>query len=302
MKSERITNIKAAENYLTQHGAQPLYGGKSGAQVYKIGEKYAFKRIRREEGTEELFASCRREVRWYECAGSEIRRFLPEILDLKSTEEEAAILMQYCQPLPRTDISTVQKEKIMGAIAAVHCAEIPLFLRQEHRAAQPFSDEQLREAAEGWRSVLEEHPGVFDRSALTRTAGRINELIRRHDAEMAVLNHGDFHWDNLLQNERGDIVLCDWQGVSAGAASGDLSFFFSRLRADGIQPDEREMADIYAGEIKRLSGRTVTWEELDWHIRAANIITSFLFWHSYLHGSEVGRVQEIYEKMTQELS
>ena len=41
-----------------------------------------------------------------------------------------------------------------------------------------------------------------------------------HDAEMAVLNHGDFHWDNLLQNERGDIVLCDWQGVSAGAASG----------------------------------------------------------------------------------
>ena len=81
-----------------------------------------------------------------------------------------------------------------------------------------------------------------------------------------------------------------------------ISASFSAGCADGIQPDEREMADIYAGEIKRLSGRTVTWEELDWHIRAANIITSFQFWHSYLHGSEVGRVREIYEKMTQELS
>lgn len=30
---------------------------------------------------------------------------------------------------------------------------------------------------------------------------------------------------------------------------------------------------------------------------AADVITSFVFWHEYLHGSDVGRVRGIYEKM-----
>ncbi len=35
-------------------------------------------------------------------------------------------------------------------------------------------------------------------------------------------------------------------------------------------------------------------------IRAANVITSFTCWHEYLHGSDEGRVREIYEKMVED--
>ncbi|MDE7298021.1 MAG: aminoglycoside phosphotransferase family protein [Lachnospiraceae bacterium] len=300
MKTDKITNIQAAEKYLSEYGAQTLAGGKSGAQVYDIAGKYVLKRMRRDDGEKELFESCCREVLWYESAEGSVRDCLPEILDMRNTDDETAILMRRYRAVPRNEINTELEQKIMRTLAVVHSAGIPMFLRKERKKAQPVADAQLQEAAAGWRSVLDEHPGAFDESALARTAEKINVLIRWHDSEEAVLNHGDFHWDNLLQNEQGGIILCDWQSVSAGPASGDLSFFFSRLRADGIYPDEREIAELYARELKRLSGRTVTWEELDRHIRAANIITSFLFWHFYLHGSGEERVREIYEKMTEE--
>ena len=61
--------------------------------------------------------------------------------------------------------------------------------------------------------------------------------------------------------------------------------------------NERETVEAYGRELKRLSGKKVTWAEIDGHIRAANVITSFICWHEYLHGSDEGRVREIYGKM-----
>lgn len=61
--------------------------------------------------------------------------------------------------------------------------------------------------------------------------------------------------------------------------------------------NEREVVEAYGRETERLSGKRVMWEEMDGHIRAANVITSFTCWHQYLHGSSAERVQEIYGKM-----
>lgn len=158
-------------------------------------------------------------------------------------------------------------------------------------------EEQICVSVEGWRTVLDEHPGAFDGAPLEHIAGEINQIILWLGSEETVLSHGDFHWDNLLMDEQGNIIICDWQGVEAGAASGDLSFFFGRLRGDGIQMKEQEVVEAYGREIWQLSEKKVTWEEIDGHIRAANVITSFTCWHQYLHGSDEGRVREIYEKM-----
>ena len=73
MKANEITNIRAAEKYLSEHGVQPLTGGKSGAQVCDIAGKYVLKRMRRDGGEKELFESCRREVLWYESAEGSVR-------------------------------------------------------------------------------------------------------------------------------------------------------------------------------------------------------------------------------------
>ena len=53
--------------------------------------------------------------------------------------------------------------------------------------------------------------------------------------------------------QSGEIVICDWQGVNAGGASGDISFFISRLGADGTEIAPEKLVEIY--EIGRASCR-----------------------------------------------
>lgn len=274
-----------------------LAGGKSGARVYDIGGEYVLKQIYRAElGNDELYKAYQKEAWWYAAGGAGLS-CIPEVVDLRSTDEEVSILMKRYQTLSRREINTELLEKIMRTLASVHVLETPPLLKQKQHMAQPLSKEQIRVSVKGWRTVLDEHPGVFDGAPLERIAGEMNQIIVWHGSEEAVLSHGDFHWDNLLMDNQGRIIICDWQGVEAGAASGDLSFFFGRLRGDGIQIKEQEVVEAYGREIRRLSGKRVTWEEICGHIRAANVITSFTCWHQYLHGSDEGRVRDIFEKM-----
>lgn len=290
-------NINDVEINLKKNEKKLLAGGKSGARVYDIDGEYVLKQIYRAElGNDELYEAYRKEAWWYAAGGAGLD-CLPEVLSLRSTDEEISILMKRYQSLSRRAINTELLEKIMRALASVHASEIPLSLKQKQQAVQPLLEEQIRVSVEGWRTVLDEHPGVFDGAPLERIAGEINRIISWHGSEETVLSHGDFHWDNLLMDNQGRIIICDWQGVEAGAASGDLSFFFGRLRGDGIQMKEQEVVEAYGREIRRLSGKMVTWEEICGHIRAANVITSFTCWHQYLHGSDEGRVKEIFGKM-----
>lgn len=290
-------DINSAKAYLKKNEKKLFAGGKSGARVYDIGGECVLKQIYRAElGNDELYEAYRKEAWWYADGGAGLG-CLPEVLDLRSTEEEISILMKRYQMLSRREINTELLEKIMRALASVHVSEIPPLLMQKRHAVQPLSEEQIRASVEGWRAVLAEHPGVFDSALLEYIAEGINRIISWHGSEEIVLSHGDFHWDNLLMDNEGRIIICDWQGVEAGAASGDLSFFFGRLRGDGIQLKEQDLVEAYGREIRRFSGKRVTWEEIDGHIRAANVITSFTCWHEYLHGSGEERVKEIYEKM-----
>jgi len=297
MKRGGNMDINNVEIYMKKNEKKLLAGGKSGARVYDIGGEYVLKQIYRAElGNDELYEAYRKEAWWYAVGGVGIS-CMPEVIDLRSTDEEISILMKRYQTLSRQEINMELLEKIMGTLAYVHASEIPPLLKQKQHTAQPLLEEQIRASVEGWHTVLDEHPGAFDGAPLERIAGEINRIISWHGSEETVLSHGDFHWDNLLMDDQGRIIICDWQGVEAGAASGDLSFFFGRLRGDDIQLKEQEAVEAYGREIRRLSGKRVTWEEICGHIRAANVITSFTCWHQYLHGSNEGRVREIYGKM-----
>lgn len=297
---DRNMNIDSAKAYLKKNEKKLIAGGKSGAQVYDIGGEYVLKQIYRAElGNDELYEAYQKEAQWYASGGADLE-CLPEVFDLRSTGDEISILMKQYHALSRQNINTELLEKIMRTLAAVHASEIPSFIKQKQHAPQPLSEEQIRFSVEDWRKVLDEHPGAFDRAPLERIAKEINRIISWHGAEGTVLSHGDFHWDNLLMDKQGRIIICDWQGVEAGAASGDLSFFFGRLRGDGIQIKEQEAVEAYGREIRRLSGKSVTWEEICGHIRAANVITSFTCWHDYLHESDEGRVRKIFGQMVED--
>ena len=170
-------DINRAEIYLKKNEKKLLAGGKSGARVYDIGGEYVLKQIYRTElGNDERYEAYRKEAWWYAAGGAGLG-CLPEVLDLRSTDDEISILMKRYQALSRREINMELPEKIMRTLASVHAAEIPPLLKQKQHTAQPLSEEQIRAFVEGWRTVLEEHPGAFDAAPLECIAGDINRII-----------------------------------------------------------------------------------------------------------------------------
>jgi len=290
------------EKYLAAHDTRQIKSGKSGAEVWEIDNKYVLKHMQKAELPEpEVFTRCQNEAFFYQfCIQNRpeaLLSCLPEVLEVQVSDQETLILMKKYQALSRDRIDEEILQKIMRTLAEIHTQEIPAFLRREPKPPEYLGKDQIEYCAAGWRSVLAEHPGVFDDSILMEAAAEVNELIGWHHEEAQVLTHGDFHWDNLLLDENGDILVSDWQNVNAGGASGDISFFLSRLGADGVSPEPENVTALYSHERFRLTGERISPEHLLKHMKAANVLLSFQCWHQYLHGSSCGRVREIYEKM-----
>lgn len=286
--------------YLNGHNVTEIKVGQSGADVYEIDGKYVLKHVVRQKLKEELFVTYTREVSFYRNQMKRQRIYLPNVLEAENSETEILILMKkYCRP-KRDTINAELLQKITESLAALHTDVPPTFMCKDQKKAELLSDQMITECLCGWKSVLAEHPGSFNENQLEEIASKINSLIAWHDSEDRVLIHGDFHWDNLLEDRNGNILFCDWQGVTLGGASGDLSFFLSRLGGDGIQIDVTVFLDYYIDTIGKLSGKQIQRQDIIRHMNAANVITSFLFWHEYLHSSSEERVREIYGKMTRD--
>ena len=286
--------------YLTGHNVTEIKVGESGASVYEIDGRYVLKHVVRQKLKEELFAAYTREVLFYRSQMKRQRVYLPEVLQAESSEQEMLIFMKKYRRPDRDTINAEVIQHITKSLAALHTDTPPSFMYKGQKKAEALSDQVIAECLCGWKSILAEHSGSFPENQLDEIAGRINHLITWHDSEDRVLIHGDFHWDNLLEDEHGNILLCDWQSVNLGGASGDLSFFLSRLGGDGIRINTTVFLDNYVNAIRKLSGKQIRRQDLIRHMNAANVITSFLFWHQYLHGSSEERVRGIYSKMTKD--
>lgn len=286
------------EEYLAAQEKRQIKGGKSGAEVWEAEGGYVLKHVREERlAGPEVFALYRNEAYFYQLFGQKMLPCLPEVLEVQISDYEILILMKKYRQLPKKEISDGLLRKIMGALALVHGQEPPAFLGQEQKRPEHFGKEQTEDCVAGWRSVLAEHPGAFDEGILMKTAAKINDIISWHQEEERVLCHGDFHWDNLLRGDDGEIVVCDWQGVNVGGASGDVSFFLSRLGADGISVEPEKVVELYCQERLRLTGKNISSKGLLRHMKAANAIVTFQCWHQYLHGCSCENVRGIYGKM-----
>jgi len=285
------------KEYLSGHSFTEIRIGQSGADVYEIDGKYVLKHVDRKKTDEEQFAAYTREVLFYQYQMTRQKIYLPKVLKADSSEDGIFILMKKYDRPERSAVNAELIQKITRALAELHTDETPSFMLQKQGKAEPMSGRRIEECLGGWKCVLAEHPRAFDESRLEEIAGKINEIMIRHDSEERVPMHGDFHWDNLLKDEDGHILLCDWQGVHLGGASGDLSFFLSRLGGDGIRLDAAVFLDSYVNAILELSGKQIKRQDIIWHMNAANVITSFVFWHEYLHGCSEERVRDIYGKM-----
>jgi ASC-1-like (ASCH) protein/thiamine kinase-like enzyme len=272
--------------------------GQSGAEVYDINGVRIFKHVKREQIENGKFDTYKREALLYRslCPNP----FLPEIQDIEISDDEISLVMKKYRDIEKENISNELIRKIATVLADIHTTEIPEFLLSSRNNPDTLSDEEIKNCVDGWKGVLGEHPGEFDDSLLKEISEKINSIISWHNSEDKVLSHGDFHWENLLTDETGEIKVCDWQGVNVDGESADISFLFSRLGADGVSIDPELFLKYYSGELERKKGTGTEIKEIERHIKASNVITTFRFWHYYLHGNPVERVREIYGKMVED--
>lgn len=292
----RLQHGKTAGNVITSaHSVKKINLGQSGADVFELDEALILKHVVRERIDHGMFDTYVKEALFYQYACP--KSYLPEVSNIEINPNEIILVMKKYGNLDRSDYNEELLRKIANVLACIHSEPIPEFLAENEMPSNMMSDDDIVACVKGWYSVLDEHPGVFDRSQVETISQNINDLISWHDSEKRLLSHGDFHWDNLLTDDKGAMIVCDWQSVGVRGASADLSFFMSRLSADGISVDSHCFLKWYTLEYNRLTGDAVSADELERHMKAANVITSFRFWHHYLHGNDTERVRGIYDKM-----
>jgi len=287
-------------DYLCEHKAEKINVGISGADVYVIDDMYVLKHVVRNKlRNPELFSTYRKEAHLYKAINNKQLRCLPEVISINESDDEIIILMKKYRMVEHADVNDTVLSKIMKALAMIHHSQPPEFLLQDRSAVMPLSEEQIMNCVNGWRSVLREHKGLFDEKPIDNIAANINPIILWHASGGSKLIHGDFHLNNLMYDEEGEIVVCDWQSVSVGDPSDDLSFFLSRFNADWYNISERALIDQYSKAVYELYGKTTDNEAICGHMAAKTLITSFLYWHEYLHGALEERVRTVYEKMVE---
>lgn len=280
--------------YLQEHHAVPVTVGKSGAEVFYLDNGTTAKYAKKDTVSEDIWNHCVREARFYESIAARKLPYLPQILHLHITVDETLILMRRHTPLTADQLTGQKLDKIFAALASFHKETPPDFLIPDAAPAPPYLDAQTAAACmEGWLSVLREHhPAFSDDTALPGLAAeQFNRVNQIHALQNPVLCHGDFHLGNILWDDHDNPIFCDFQSCGIGDGCGDLSFFLSRLSADGALIDHEDIVQIYS----RYSGLSV--REIHNRMALSNFNTSFLFWHQYLHGSDITRVRKIFDAM-----
>ena len=284
--------------YVNEHLLRQITIGKSGALVYELDNSRIAKCIRLSElASDALRNSYEREYLFYTHFSSSAYPFLPKIYHCCQSDDEIQIIMEKYLPLDRSRLDTALLEKIMSILAQIHSLPIPDFLPNVDTKPVVLDPSDITQYLLGWKEVINEHGDAFSEHDLYRIAENINTINQKVHSTRKSVCHGDFHFENLLADAHDNIIVCDWQNINLGHVSGDISFLLSRLSADGCDIKKETAIQIYCN----LPNTDITPNEIATQMSLANLNTSFMFWHNYLHGAPEDRVHDILGKMIEDL-
>ena len=280
--------------YVNEHQTKKITVGKSGADVYELDNNYIAKHVRRNLiSSDENWNAYKREAEFYSACSQEQFPFLPKIYHCCQTDDEIQLIMKKYLPLNRKNIGAPLLENVFGVLAQIHNMPLPGFLFSAGMTSTIIDKEDINLCFSGWLDVISEHADTFPQSDLIKISENINTINQQLSSHKKMCCHGDFHFENILTDHNGNIIVCDWQNVSIGHASSDISFFLSRLSADGIEISKEKAIQTYCS----FDSQIITPDEIAIQMSFANLFTSFIHWHNYLHGCSAERVAVIWDKM-----
>lgn len=286
--------------FVEKEWVKDILTGQSGAVVCEIGGNRIAKLICREKLTEEgLWEKYIREAEFYRSVQGMQLPFVPRVLFAGRTEDELLLVLEKYRTIARKEISGALMEKVTETLARIHTLPVPGFAEQKDGQPLMYVPKDIAAYVGGWESVLQEHGDAFSAGLLQEISRDINAINRKFQSRRACFTHGDFHFDNLLQDDRENIVVCDWQSCGCGDPSGDLSFLMSRLLSDGYPLDGEKLVSSYCRHANGM-GLDVHPEEVYAQMALSNLNISFMFWHEYLHHAARERVADIYGKMAED--
>ncbi len=274
--------------------------GKSGANVYELENNRIAKHVLHNQIEDaSLWEAYRKEALFYSTYSESEYSFLPKVYSNICTNDEILIIMKKYHPIAPHEVDEALLCKIMDVLAKIHNMKIPDLWVDKDRSPIFLDDTTISESMDGWQKVLKAHGDYFASHWLQTIGENINQLNTLFFEPQVWLIHGDFHCDNIMLDEDGNVIVCDWQNYSAGEISGDISFLLSRLSAGGFKFNQSKVIEMYCKCAKELGISVDPWK-IDTQMRLANLNTSFRFWHIYLHNATRESVESIYSKMTKD--
>ena len=287
--------------FIQDHLVNTITKGKSGADVYELDNNRIAKHVLHHKiENESIWNTYKHESMFYSFYAKPGYSFLPKIYTNICNADEILIIMEKYRSIERQEINERLLQQILMALANVHSLPIPSFLDVPEKSPSIYDESIMTECMDGWQSVLDEHKDAFDHTELQTLRSHINEFNKKLHSTQKNLLHGDFHFDNVLLDQQNNIVICDWQNCCVGNISSDISFFLSRLSADGCHLSTQNVIKMYC-TLASEKGIIINPDEVDIQIRLANLNTSFCFWHIYLHGCTEKNVANIYFKMIEDM-
>jgi len=154
----------------------------------------------------------------------------------------------------------------------------------------------LEEAYQAWMDLIKSRDLDLNRQTIRDISLSMDGVVALLNAGDKVLCHGDFHRENLLQDDQG-LYLCDWQQYKLGLGGEDVAFFLSRGQAEGLDIDQTWFIKTYVDHMRTRGHKTISSNQVRQVIEAKSLYLSFMEWPYYLGQADPSDIRAIYDKM-----
>lgn len=310
-----MSNIPLSEphfiiNYLERQGifndiisVTSINNGASGAKLIDITDRQGRYVIKHThpllcQNDNNIMSSYEREWEFYSLFQESISLPIPKVIYIERNPDYGNIIVfLYYKQVEFSLWSSELQLKAIDFCAKLHCLDTHLIkeLGVEYKHISP-NNEELNSSLNDWDYVLNRHDGHFDKEILKSILKKFSNICNILNSPLHNICHGDFHANNIMLNN-GNIVVCDWQCVGIGKGAGDISFFISRGKAEGIAMNEVNLIDYYCERLSNYKKTQINKCDIYDVINASTVFVSFMYWAYYLKNADLNAVSEIYNKM-----